>query len=47
MTKETIRHHVTQKLNFKKEVEDKLAILEIDYTRKKIKLLHIIDNLPD
>lgn len=42
MSKETIQQHVDKNKDFKKEAQAKLAVLEKDYARKKIKLLHII-----
>lgn len=45
MTNETIQKHNKNNPNFKKEAESKLEILEQDYARKKIKLLHILESL--
>lgn len=45
MTNETIKKHLQNNPSFKKEAQSKLDILETEYARKKIKLLHILEKI--
>lgn len=47
MSEETVGKHMQNKSDFLKEARSKMEILEKDYARKKIKLLHILDKLKE
>ena len=52
-TKETIQRHIAEYSGSKKyatyedEISDRLRILELDYKKKRIKLLHVLGQLKE